>query len=171
MLPMHGKSAGLGLGLSWYPRDSVGFPELHHDFQELTSSRLHASRFFFAAQDPQDDHVYHVGKPAETQDVWKALDFTKKKCQHKDDLRYRTFLNLWKRPLIFGSFPSYIILIHEVFQWWDFLLKVTPVDSLMGPGSPIEPLVFQEDEDPEIIREKARRVSRENNKKGVILIG
>ena len=41
----------------------------------------------------------------------------------------------------------------------------------MGPGSPIEPLVFQEDEDPEIIREKARRVSRENNKKGVILIG
>lgn len=48
------------LSSKWYPRDSVGFPELHPCNQELTSSRLHASRFFFAAQDPHDDHVYHV---------------------------------------------------------------------------------------------------------------
>lgn len=51
-------------------------------------------------------------------------------------------------------------------------LSVKLSTVLVGPGSPIEPWVFQEDEDPEIIREKARRVSRENKqKRGIFSLG
>ena len=122
------------IGPSWYPRDSLGFRELHPCNPGVNVLPLACKPILLRSTGPARWYMHimlvNLPKPKMYERHWILL---KKNCQHKDDLRYRTFLNCFERTTHFGSFPSYMIFIHEVGQcvrlllfrsngrqgWWD----------------------------------------------------